>query len=98
MIVCKSALDNCYNLMASFGMICVGCGCCSEDEKIRVSARLAMHQSELEHWEAFDNWFDDDEEMKKVQEANVAEGIRYHKAKIAEYQKQLEEIERRDDG
>lgn len=96
MIVCGSAKDNCYNLMASYGEICVGCGCCSEDEKIRVPARLAMHQSELEHWENFDGWFDDDEEMRKLQETNVEESKRYSKEKIAKYQKLLEELERKE--
>lgn len=95
LIICQGTMDNCYNLAASYGMICVRCGCCHEDEKIRVPARLKMHQSELEDAVTFDGWLDD-EDLRRLQEANIAEKIRYHNKKIAEYQKQLEELERKE--
>lgn len=84
-----AAKKNCYALMWSYGEICVGCGCCSKDRIERARARLDYHTDLLKKSENFSYWFDD-EEIRKEQEKNIAEDIRYHKEKIKYYQGILE--------
>ena len=76
---------NCYNPFESYGEICVGCGCCSEDELTAAKARLALHRRLLEELENFNNWFDDPE-MRDIQKRNVEASIKWSKEQIAHYQ------------
>lgn len=76
---------NCYNPFESYGVICVGCGCCSEDELTAAKARLGLHRRLLAKAEHFDLWFDDPE-MKELQKRNVEAIIKWNKEQIAIYQ------------
>lgn len=90
--ICFAVNDNCWNIYDSYGMICVHCGCCSKDTKTRQKARLELMERRLAEYEAFDGW-DDNEEMRKLQEKNVASIIRYFKRKIRHYRNKLKEGE-----
>lgn len=39
--------ENCWNLEASGGAICVGCGCCSEDPIERCESRIQVLQERI---------------------------------------------------
>lgn len=86
------AREGCYNQFESYGMICVRCGCCSEDEKVRYTSRIALHKRLLQDDLTFDRWFDD-EETRKMQERNVAHNIAWNRERIAEYEAKLEEMQ-----
>lgn len=88
----RPACSECYNTFESFGMICVHFGCCSDDEKDRYTSRIALHKRLLQDDLTFDRWADD-EEVRKLQERNVAFNVAWHKEKIAEYEAKLKEID-----
>ena len=82
--------DNCWNIHDSYGEICVGCGCCSKDKKERHKARLETVKQWKEENDKFCGW-DDDPELRKIQEKNVkankqdfARRIRYYERKVKE--------------
>ena len=79
---------NCWNHLDSYGEICVGCGCCQKDTTKRRKARLDVLKRWLEESENFDNW-SDDEQLREIQEKNIADDIRYYKRKIRYYEKML---------
>lgn len=93
MKICRAVKDNCYNLGDSYGMVCVRCGCCAEDEKTRVLARLALHRRWLSYFKQFDGWFEE-EDLRALQEKNISEDIQYQKKQIAFYEKELRRIEK----
>lgn len=72
----RPACKNCYNPFESYGMICVHCGCCSDDEKVRYKARIALHKRLLE----------------VDQENNNTADIEWNRSKIAEYEASLKEV------
>lgn len=85
--------EKCRNPFESYGMICVGCGCCSEDKLTAAKALLALHERLLDEAENFDGWFHDDPELMEIQKKNVAANIEWSEEKIAEYRKIIEELE-----
>ena len=95
-----AAKKDCYALAWSYGEICCGCGCCSEDPLTRAKARLQYHMDELAEKVNFTNWFYDDPEWLAIQKRNVALDIEYHKEKVAEYEaevKRLSETEKQNE-
>ena len=90
--VCYSVMKNCWNGIDSFGEICVGCGCCSDDPLKRAKARLEVSKVHLEECENFNMW-DDDPEWRKEQEKNIRSSKRYFKRRIRYYTKRLKELE-----
>lgn len=72
---------NCYN-PDSYGEICVHCGCCSRHNLIRWSARLRLHQRELDRDRNFSNW---SKGWIRVQRRNQKANIKYHNRRIARY-------------
>lgn len=88
-----AANKHCYALNWSYGVICVGCGCCSTNALKRAKARLAYHKKELEDNNAFSGWFEDDAELMTLQKRNVAVNIEYHSKKIRQYTKEIERLE-----
>lgn len=90
--ICFAVNDNCWNLCDSYGMICVHCGCCAKDTKMRQKARLKLMERMLAENEAFDRW-SDNEETRKLQEKNVAINRAYFKRKIRYYRNKLKEGE-----
>lgn len=89
---CMSVSERCWNWYDSYGEICVHCGCCAKDTKTRQKARLELMERRLAENEAFDRW-DDNEEMRKLQEKNVALDRAYFKRKIRYYRNKLKEGE-----
>lgn len=79
---------NCYNLYDSYGMICVGCGCCSSDKQRRLTARLKLNRRRLKEELEFDRW-DDNPEIRALQEKNVAANIAFFEKEIAKYEAKL---------
>lgn len=81
----------CWNLYDSYGEICVCCGCCAEDKKTRYESRIEC----LERWIAekkdFRYWADDPE-LRKVQERNIAEDLKYWKSRLWYYRNKLAKL------
>ena len=80
--------ENCYNLYQSYGEICVGCGCCSNNKKKRLKARIELHEQLLRDAEHFELW-SDDPEIKALQDKNIATDIAFHKGRIEQYKEEL---------
>lgn len=86
--ICFAAKDDCYNPYASYGEICVHCGCCSNDPKTRAEARLAMYERLLEDRLQLDLW-SEKPYLKALQEKNIKAEIRRAKRHIAYYQRRV---------
>lgn len=90
--ICFSVSPRCYNLYESYGMICVGCGCCSSNKKKRLLSRIELHKRLLEQEQEFAEWADDPE-VRTLQEKTVAENIEFSKKAIAKYEAELSQEE-----
>ncbi len=88
----RGTKKTCYNPYESYGEICVGCGCCSEDPRERAEARLNLHRRLLEDALSFDNWFEDDPELMALQRKNKDSDIEFHTRKMREYMEELERL------
>ena len=84
--------ENCYNPFESYGMCCVGCGCCSENPLVRAKARLALHERLLDENNHFDLWFDDPE-LRALQKKNLETDIAWNTEQIALYKAIISELE-----
>lgn len=82
----------CWNLRDSYGEICVHCGCCANDKLTRYKARIECIEYWIREEENFDAW-DDDAEMRAVQEKNKAANIDYYRRQLRYYQKKLKVLE-----
>ena len=82
----------CWNLMDSYGEICVHCGCCAEDKKTRYEARLGCLKRWLEEKEHFDDWAYEYPDLMETQKKNVASDIVYYKRKIMYYENKLKNL------
>ncbi len=83
--------DNCWNLLDSYGEICVHCGCCSKDKETRYKGRIECLEAWIEEKEHFRYW-SDDPETRKIQERNCAETLRHFKRQLRYYRKKLQEV------
>ena len=83
--------NNCWNFMDSYGEICVHCGCCSKDKKIRYPARLECLKRWLKEREEFDDW-DKEYGWKETQMKNIASDIRSYKRQIRYYENKIKEL------
>lgn len=81
-----SVMDKCWNLIDSYGEICVHCGCCSKDKKTRYASRIAVLERWIDEWEHFDRW-DDDPEMKALQERNIRSNLKHFRRKLRYYKR-----------
>ena len=81
--ICFAVTKDCIN-PDSYGMICVGCGCCSKDKSIRYKARLSMYQDHLERELNFNNWI---KGYIRVQRKNRKLNITYCKRRVAIYKR-----------
>ena len=84
--------DKCWNLIDSYGMICVGCGCCSNDKQTRYKSRIKTLEAWLEEQYNFDMW-DDEYGLRKIQEKNIKSNIRSFKRMLRYYKGKLKEME-----
>ena len=81
--ICYSTIENCIN-NDSYGIICVGCNACGRINPARQKEdALKMWREKLEDELNFNRW-DDDPEIRALQERNRQANIEYYKAKIAE--------------
>ena len=88
--ICFSVQKDCVN-SDSYGVICVGCGCCSKDNTVRYPARLRMYEEHLQEQLNFDNWIPG---CKRVQRHNRKLNITYNKRRIARYRPLVNELRR----
>ena len=87
-----SVKAKCWNLFDSYDMICVHCGCCANDKKTRYESRLKCLKSWLHEKENFDMW-DDEYDLRELQEKNVKADIAYFKRRIRYYEAKLRGLE-----
>lgn len=78
----------CWNVYETM-YTCIGCGCCSKDKKLRYQNRVMVLKRQLKEEYDFNNW-DDDPELKSIQERNIKSNIRYFKKKLRYYEKLLD--------
>lgn len=78
----------CWNLYETI-YSCIGCGCCAKDKKARYKNRVRVLKRVLKEQYNFNNW-DDDPELKAIQERNIKSNIRYLKKKLRYYKKLLD--------
>lgn len=90
--ICWAVRKNCYNLQASCYGNCYGCGCCTTKKPDRYINRIKYYEEELEERQNFKYW-DDDPELRKIQEKNVFYDIRLFKRRIRYYKNQLKKWE-----
>lgn len=91
MHICTAIKKNCWNLYDSYGEICVHCGCCSSDPKVRAKARLEVMKEQLDYEEHFDAWCDDPK-WRAIQEKNLKSNMKHYKKQIRYYTKRLEQL------
>jgi len=82
---------SCWNLMDSYGEICVCCECCSPDKKTRYMSRISCLEEWIRMKESFSDW-SDDPYWKDVQKKNIKKDIRMWKRQLRYYKKKLNEI------
>ena len=84
---------NCWNLIDSYGMLCVGCGCCLKDKRKRYKNRIIVLERWLAEQENFDGWIEGSEELQKE---NIKSNIRCFKRQLHYYRKRLEQLTQTD--
>ena len=92
------AKKDCYAMMWSYGEICVGCGCCSEDPVTRITARISYHQEMLHNDRHFDGWYEDDPEILALQKRNVEADIKWNEEKLKELRKELRKLRKENEN
>ena len=92
MHICFSVKKNCWNLKALCNGTCYGCGCCADDKRERYENRIKYLTEELEHEKKFDNWLDDDPEVKALQEENLKISISQIKSQLNYYSKKIRQL------
>lgn len=78
--------DRCWNMIDSYGMICVHCGCCSHDKQKRYASRIEVLERWIEEQEKFDRW-DDDPEWRVVQERNIRSNLKHFRRMLRYYKR-----------
>lgn len=86
-----AAKKNCWNMEASCYGNCYGCGCCAKDKKQRYENRIRYLNSMVDEEEHFNLW-DDEPELRAIQEKNVKANIRFFKRRLRYYTRKLKEI------
>lgn len=76
---------NCYAELYSYGEICVGCGCCSTNKKIRHKARLKYWKYRLHDNLHFSQWITEYPEMLALQKKNLSINIKNARKMIKIY-------------
>ena len=81
---------NCWNLIDSYAMHCVGCGCCAKDKKKRYENRIRCLERWLKEQYEFNDWMP---EWREQQEKNIKSNIRCFKRQLRYYRSKLECLE-----
>ena len=84
-------IENCYALAWSYGEICVHCGCCSDDPKVRIPSRIEYAKERIESCENFELWADD-EQIRKGQEGNIANDLKFWRVELERLEKERSEL------
>lgn len=79
---------NCWNLFDSYGEICIGCGCCSNDKNVRYNSRIQCLERWLKEQYEFDDWMPGCED---IQRKNIKSNIKSFK-RMLKYYKQKSTI------
>lgn len=90
--VCFSIKPNCWNFEARGYGTCYGCGCCVSDKQECYKNRVAYLNKMLKEQYEFDGWYNDDPELKALQERNVKANISCFKRMKRYYEKKLKEM------
>jgi len=85
---------NCWNILDSYGEICVRCGCCAKDKKVRYESRIRCLERWLKDQYEFDEWIDS---CRELQERNRRKNIQYFKRRLRYYRKKLDELTQQED-
>ena len=80
--ICVGISKKCVNPLESYGEICVGCGCCSDNKSIRYPARLALWERELDRCLNFNNWR---KGHIKLQRRNRKADMKYCRRRVGRY-------------
>ena len=91
--ICFSTKPNCWNFEARCYGTCYGCRCCVSDKRERYKNRIAYLDEMLKEQYEFDGWYNDDPELKALQERNVKANIRYFKRLERYYEKNLKDMD-----
>ena len=89
MIIDFEIKEDCYNLYESYGEICVGCGCCSEDTEERFKARIALADRMIEEL----NNIGDYDSLSPIQIRNIKKGLSKWEKRRTKFQKKLKELQ-----
>ena len=91
--ICRQVKKKCWNLWDSFGEICVGCGCCSDDPVVRAKARLEVCERMLEEEKNCDTtWY------CELQKKNLKVNIRYFSRRVRYYMGRVKELEQMEES
>lgn len=89
-IIDTGVMKNCWNPYDSYGEICVHCGCCNKDKKIRHKARYNLCKRMIEELKNFQLW-DDGPGWKAIQEKNIKINLLYFKSRMRYYMKRMKD-------
>ena len=78
--------ERCWNLIDSYGMMCIGCGCCSKDKHKRYASRIRTLERWISDQENFELW-DDDPDGRALQERNIKANLRHFKRQLRYYKR-----------
>lgn len=92
MVIDFQARKDCYNQYESFGEICVGCGCCSDDPEERYKARIALADRMIEELEKWSN-AGDYISLLPIQIRNIKKGLSKWEKRRTKFQKKLKELQ-----
>jgi hypothetical protein len=92
--ICFGVQKDCIN-SASYGEICVGCGSCSKDKKIRYPARLQMYIEQLDEALHFHHW---QKGYIRLQKRNQKLNITYCRRRISIYKRLVSTLKEIPDG
>jgi len=89
MVIDFQARKDCYNPYESFGEICVGCGCCSDDPEEKFKARIALADRMIEELSNIGDY----DSLHPIQIRNIKKGLSKWEKRRTKFQKKLKELQ-----
>ena len=80
---------NCWNLIDSYGEMCVGCGCCLKDKKKRYESRIRCLERWIDEWKNFDGWIEGCEDLQRK---NIRSNLKYFNRRLRYYKSRLKNM------